>query len=117
MENVTPNSAMSFYDKAAWYAFIAPFATVGLGCLINWVADELPITRAANHDADSLTTAVTLFILFICFVFALSIGCRFRQHRRKLTLWLAVLAVMASIGLGVLTAIVLALMIQPPSFS
>ncbi len=108
-ENITPDSEMSFYDKAAWYVFLAPFAIVAIGYASIYVVEHLSISRLADDHAEWAIIAGALILQFISFILALSICCRFQQHRRKFTIWIAVLGVLASCCLGFLTLAALAM--------
>jgi hypothetical protein len=108
-ENVAPDSGMSFYDKATWYVFIAPFAIVAIGYVSICVVEHLSISRLADDHAEWAIITGALILQFISFILALSICCRFQQHRRKFAIWIAVLGILASCGLGFLTLAALAM--------
>jgi len=110
-KNTTPvasGSAMSFYDKAAWYMLVVPFAAFGLGCLAVVIIEHVSSSHLAQTNAIQVVLTSVLFIEFICFILGMSIGFRIKSHRRKLTNWLALASVLASSGLGCLTLVVLA---------
>jgi hypothetical protein len=102
IENVVPRSRMSFYDRAAWYAFITPFATIAIAYAILSVGNNLSLSRLAVDHFDQVVILCSLVTQLINFVFGLVICSNIENHRRKLTILLAALAILASACVGLL---------------
>ena len=101
------NSTRTFYDLAAWYILIIPFVTVTIGYAILSIADHFSLPRSEQYDVGQVVIISALFVQLVCLVLGLSICCRPDQHRRKLTVWIAVLGVLTNLGLGALTLVAL----------
>jgi hypothetical protein len=101
------NSTRTFYDLAAWYILIIPFVTVTIGYAILAIAYHLSLPISEQHNVGQVVILCALFVQLVCLVLGLSICCRPDQHRRKLTIWIAVLGVLTNLFLGALTLLAL----------
>jgi|GEM_PF-3941000 hypothetical protein len=109
IKDIAAGSRMSFYDKAAWYIVATPFLIVAIAYAALFVVDHRSLSRLEVDHADAIILVWALFLQFLSFILGFSICCRIRQHRRKLTIWLALIGVLASFGFGAFTLFALAL--------
>lgn len=109
IKNTDPVSGRSFIDNVAWYVLIAPFVIFAIGCLILLVADHVsPSARILdNIQQDVLFIAVLIEVLSL--ILGLIVCCVAYIRGRKLAIWLSVLGVLATLGLGALTLFAAAL--------
>jgi hypothetical protein len=108
-EVVALKSERSFYDKAAWFTLITPFAAIAMAWVLLMPSASSSISRSEQDNFSQGVLLCALVVQFISFILGLSICYRINQHRRKLTIWIATLGVLTSLGLGALTLIGLGL--------
>lgn len=104
---IAPDSSMSFYDKAAWYLLAALFVTIGLGWMVLLALHRSSLSLLEMENIERAVIASALFFEFVCFILGLSIYCRPKMHKRKVTVWLSLASILASCGLGFLTLVIL----------
>jgi hypothetical protein len=96
-KDVQPRSTISFFEIAAWFSFA--IAT----CLAGTVGAQLSF-GLFEGDGLGLVEEFWFFGFATCFVLGVISLIGFRQHRRKLTLWIASAGVF--IGGGLAAAVV-----------
>ena len=110
VENMVANPGMSSYDKASWYVFFAPVAALAVGIAIFSTADHFfAHSQTASITLGKIAMACEGVAQLVIFVFSITVCCKLRQHRRRLTIWLAGLGLLASLAFGTLTLLVLSL--------
>ena len=109
MENIAANPGRSFYDKASWYLCVAPVAALVIGFTLFAVADRFAPSQPAARTVGHIALACELVAQLGILVFGLTVCCKIRQHRRRLTIWLAILGLLVSFAFGAVTLLAWAL--------
>ena len=104
-----PSSGPSFYDKAAWFIFFAPAATVIVAFAVLLVHVDASSERLPDDLVAQSIIVLASLTQWVLFVLGLIICFKRRQHRRRVTLWITVAGVVVSLCLGVLTLMAFAL--------
>jgi ABC-type Fe3+ transport system permease subunit len=104
IEKVAP-AARSFYDKAAWCALFASPAYVALAIASASVLERFHLSALTVDHIGQAIILVALLVELLSCICGLVICCAIRRHTRRITIWIALLAILIDCGLGYFTLI------------
>jgi hypothetical protein len=101
MDKAALNSGMSFFNLAAWYSLVTPFATIAAYLILCLIA-------AHSHRDDNFGINFMfclIWVQFSSFIGGIVSLFGVKQHGVKIILWKSVIGILASCGVGFLAFI------------
>lgn len=100
-----PDSRKSMVDKVAWFVLLIPPASVVVAYIALTIAGHLQLKGREQDDVETIIIISALFAQSVNLVIGLLTGLLIclGSHTRKLTIWIALAGVLATLVFGALT--------------